>query len=219
MKKAIFLAVGMVLILFGLAQAYDDGDFQVWNTEAEEFKIAKDAKIALEQEFRWGDDAREFYYQHYDIGYFYNLKKYLNVGGGYRHILSLQRDKWKIENEPYVTATLFWGWLGSKFEDRSRMEYRHYDYQADAWRYRNKFTAKLPWKFTRLDFQPFLSDEIFVRFGGTNQFSENRLSAGWGMNLGKNVKAEIYYLLDTTKNSRGRWLDANVLGSKVKIAF
>lgn len=86
MKRIIFIIIGLVLVLAAKIYAYDDGDFQIWNTDVEEFKINNDSKIALEEEFRWGDNADEFYYHHYDIGFFYNLKKYLNIGGGYRYI-------------------------------------------------------------------------------------------------------------------------------------
>jgi hypothetical protein len=107
---------------------------------------------------------------------------------------------------------------GFKFEDRSRMEYRHFDYQADSWRYRNKVTVRLPWKLTRMEIQPYLSDEIHIGFGGTNQFNQNRFSPGVGMNLTKNIKAEIYYLLQSAKSS-GRWADTNILGTKLKLVF
>jgi hypothetical protein len=209
---------GLVLMASLKANAYDDGDFQVWNTDTEEFKISKDSKIVFEEEFRWGGSANEFYYHHYDAGFFYNLKKYLNIGGGYRHVYELKKGKFKPENEPYLTATLFWGIKGFKFEDRSRMEYRHFDYQADSWRYRNKVTVKLPWKFTKMEIQPYLSDEIHIGFGGTNQFNQNRFSSGVGMNLTENIKAEIYYLLQSAKSS-GRWADTNVLGTKLKLVF
>ena len=221
-KKKILIAIfilGLFSIILNIElYAYDDGDFQVWNTDVEEFKINDDSKLALEEEFRWGDNANEFYYHHYDIGFFYNLKKYLNIGGGYRHIYELKKGKFKIENEPYVTLTLLWGLKGLKLEDRSRMEYRHFDYQADSWRYRNKLTMKLPWKFTKMEIQPYLSDEILIGFGGISEFNQNRYSCGLGMNLTKNVKAEIYYMLQSTKSS-GRWIDANVLGTKVKLVF
>lgn len=214
-----FILVSLFLMVIPTAvYAYDDGDFQVWNTDVEEFKINKDSKIAFEEEFRWGDNANEFYYHHYDIGFFYNLKKYLNIGGGYRHIYELKKGKFKLENEPYLTATLLWDIKGFKFDDRNRMEYRHFVYQADSGRYRNKVTVKLPWKFTRIEIQPYLSDEIFVGFGGTNQFNQNRYSCGLGMNLTKNIKAEIYYLLQSSKASP-HWTDTNVLGTKVKMAF
>lgn len=218
MRKKIFLIIWLTLILTSQLYAYDDGDFQVWNTDVEEFKIGKNSKIAFEEEFRWADNANEFYYHHYDAGFFYNLKDYLNIGGGYRHIFELKKGKFKVENEPYVTATLLWSLKGFKFEDRNRMEYRHFDYQADSWRYRNKITMKLPWKFTRIEIQPSLSDEIFIGFGGTNQFNQNRFSSGLGMNLAKNIKAEIYYMLQSTKSS-GKWIGTNILGTKFKITF
>jgi hypothetical protein len=201
MKKMIFVMIGLALISAARVYAYDDGDFQVWNSDVEEFKINKNAKIAFEQEFRWGNNASEFYYQHYDAGFFYDLQKWLNIGGGYRHIYELKKGKFKPENEPYVTATLSWGLEGFKFEDRSRMEYRHFDYQEDSWRYRNKITLK-----------------IFVGFGSINQFSQNRFSAGTAMSIAKNIKAEVYYMLQTTKGS-GKWVDINVLGTKLKIVF
>ena len=218
MKKQIVLVMALLLIVTATAYAYDDGDFQVWNTDVEEFKINNNSKITLEEEFRWGDNAEEFYYHHYDMGFFYNLQKYLNIGGGYRYIYELKKGKFKLEKEPYVTATLLWDLKGLKFEDRNRMEYRNFQYQADSWRYRNKIAVKLPWKFTKIAIQPYLSDEIFVSCGGTNQFNQNRFSSGISMSLTKNVKAEVYYMLQSAKSS-GKWTDTKVLGTKLKVAF
>ena len=217
MLKLKVTVITLALIPPNLVYAYDDGDFQVWHTETQEIKINKDLRLACEEEFRWQDNANEFYYHHYDVGLFYNLKKYLNIGVGYRHVYELKKGKFKLENEPYVTTTLLWDLKGFKFEDRNRMEYRHFDYQADSWRYRNKFTVKLPWKFTRLEIQPYLADEIFLDLQN-KAFSRNRFYSGLCMSLTKNLKAEIYYLLQSTR-SRASWIDANILGTKVKLSF
>ena len=96
MNKAGLMFVGLILLLSANAFAYQDGDFQVWNTETEELKINNETKMVTEQEFRWGGNARDFYYQHYDLGFFYNLQKYLNVGAGYRHVLSKSGDKFLV---------------------------------------------------------------------------------------------------------------------------
>jgi hypothetical protein len=218
MKKFILAIIGLALILTTKVYAYDDGDFQVWNTDVEEVKINKDSKLAFEEEFRWGDNANEFYYHHYDIGFFYNLEKWLNIGGGYRHIYELKKGKFKLENEPYLTATLFSDLKGFKIEDRNRTEYRHFDYQSDSWRYRNKVTVKLPWKFTKLEIQPYISDEIFIGFDGATELNQNRFSPGLTMNLTKNLKLDVYYMLQDSKSS-GKWVDANILGTKLKLAF
>jgi len=209
--------MGLVLFLTAKLYAYKDGDFQVWNTDTEEFKINNDTKMVLEQEFRWGGSAKDFYYQHYDLGFFYNLQKYLNVGAGYRHVLSKSKGKFLLENEPYITATLLWDIAGFKFDDRNRLEYQHFDYKDDTWRYRNKFTVKLSWKFTKFDIQPYLSDEIFVLFDDSQRLNQNRASAGLGMTLTKNLKAEIYYMLQSSKSVK--WTQTNVLGTKLKLAF
>ncbi len=216
-RKISIIAVSLVVFLTVKLYAYDDGDFQVWNTDTEEFKINKDAKIAFEEEFRWGGSAKEFYYQHYDVGFFYNLQKYLNIGGGYRHVLSKSKGKFLVENEPYITATLSWDIAGFKFDDRSRLEYNHFDYKDDTWRYRNKLIVKLPWKFTKFEIQPYLSDEIFVLFDDSQRLNTNRFSSGLAMTLTKNLKAEIYYMLQSSKSRK--WTEINVLGTKLKLLF
>lgn len=33
-------------------------------------------------------------------------KNFWSVGGGYRHVYELSKGKFKIENEPYIAATL-----------------------------------------------------------------------------------------------------------------
>jgi len=217
MFKKLIVSAG-ILFLTVFAYAYDDNDLQIWNTDSEEFAISDNSKITMEEEFRWGDNAKEFYYHHYDAGLVYSLRKYLNISAGYRHIYELKRDKFKLERAPYAVAAFSWDIKGFKFEDRNRFEYRHFDYQADSGRYRNKITIKLPWKLTRLAIQPFVSDEVFLGFGGVNQFNQNRFSTGLGFNINKGVRAEIYYMLQSSK-SAGLWKGANVLGTKLKIAF
>lgn len=218
MMRIVFAIIGLTLLLTAKAYAYDDGDFQVWNTDVQELKVNDKTKIALEEEFRWGDNAHQFYYQHYDLGLFYALNQYLNAGAGYRQVYELKSGKFKPEEEPYVTATFLGDLKGFKFDDRNRLEYRHFNYQADSWRYRNKLTVKFPWKFTKIEIQPYVSDELFVGFGTISQFNENRFSCGLTVNLAKNLKAEIYYMLRCSKGA-GSWVDTNALGTKLKLAF
>ena len=48
MKKNLLLVLIVLLSVTGQATAYDDEDFQVWNTDVEELKVSPKAKIALE---------------------------------------------------------------------------------------------------------------------------------------------------------------------------
>lgn len=217
MKRIVMFLVGAFLFLSANAYAYDDGDFQIWNTDVEEFKLKKDLKLAFEEEFRWGDNAREFYYQHYDTGLFYELNKNWSVGAGYRHILNKSKGKFLVENQPYATLTFASQFAGFKYDDRSRFEYNHFDYKDDTGTYRNKLTVKLPWKLTKFEIQPYVSDEIFILFDDGQRLSKNRATAGLAINITKNFKGDIYYMLQSSKSTR--WTKANILGTKFKLVF
>jgi len=216
-----FIFISLFLsIVFG-AFAYDDGDFQVWNTDVEEIQLKQDLKLVLEQEFRWANNASEFYYQHYDAGLTYVLDKTWSVGAGYRQIYqrTTTNKPWLSESSPYAFVTYFGEFAGFKFDDRNRLEYQYYSYQNDTGRYRNKFTIKAPWKFTKLEIQPFVADEIFMMIGNGQGFNQNRLSGGFSFSPMKNLKAEIYYMFLSSKSSAGIWKDYNVLGTKAKVVF
>jgi len=54
--------------------------------------------------------------------------------------------------------------------------------------------------------------------GNDQGLNQNRLSGGLGFSLTKNVKAELYYMLLSSKNNN-IWKDTNVFGTKLKVAF
>ena len=219
MKRILSVIISLLFLSISKIYAYDDGDFQVWNTEVEEFKINKSSKIVLEEELRFADDASELYYQHYDGGYAYDFNKHFTLSMNYRQVYEKKAShgKFKVENRPHINAIAKDELSGFNLEDRNRLEYRHFDYQEDSWRYRNKFTVKLPWKFTSLQIRPYLSDEMFLNLNGIN-FNRNRFYCGFEFNITKNVKGELFYMLQSSK-SNGEWKQANVLGPRIKIAF
>jgi len=217
MYRKILILIGLTLTIATCGYAFDDGDFQVWHTENQEWNINKSTRITLEEEFRFGDGSSDFYYQHYDIGFVYSMNQHLDLGLNYRQVYEKINGDFKIENRPHMNAILKYDLWGFKLDDRNRFEYRHFDFQEDFWRYRNKFTLTLPWKFTRFKIQPYLADEGFLDLN-TRTFSRNRFYAGLGFTLIKNLKGEIYYLLQTSRGC-GKWTNANVLGTKLKIIF
>lgn len=216
-KKSFFAAIVFVMAIGATAYAYDNGDFQVWHTENQEFRIAKNSKIILEEEFRWGDDGSDFYYHHYDAGFRYSPNNNLDLGLNYRQVYEKKSGEFLEQNIPYAYATFKAEFSGFKLEDRNRVEYKHFDTQDDSWRYRNKFTLKFPWKWTKSGIQPYLADEIFIEMDN-GEFNRNRFYAGFGFDLLKHLRGEIYYLLQTSKSS-GSWVNANVLGTKLKLVF
>lgn len=211
---SVILAVGFG---HGASYAYEDGDFQIWHTEDQEVKVVKNTTYTMEEEFRYGGDAHELYYHHYDWGIVYDVTKYLSLGAAYRQVYDLKSGKFKEENRPHVTATVKWALCGFDCEDRNRFEYRHFRYQDDEVRYRNKLTIKLPWKLTRFNVRPYVADEVFADLNNA-AFVRNRFYSGMGFELNKNLKGEVYYMLQSSKNP-GAWRDVNALGLKLKLVF
>jgi len=52
MRKLILLVSAFLFLAALKSYAYDNHDFQVWNTDIEEFKISDNSKIGFEQEMR-----------------------------------------------------------------------------------------------------------------------------------------------------------------------
>lgn len=219
-KNAVRLVV-LVLFLAAVsfkAYAYENGDFQIWHTENQEVEIGKATKLTQEEEWRFGENASEFYYQHYDWGVVYGFDKRLDIGFNYRQVYEKYKQKWREENRPHVNATVKLDLWKFKFEDRNRLEYRHFRYKDDFIRYRNKFTLKYPIDFKKIKITPYVSDEVFIASNATG-FNENRFYAGTEFTLTKNLKVDLYYLLKDNRIKDEKWSCANVLGTKLKIIF
>jgi len=214
----ILCLVVLTLLFVPEGFSFGDGDFQYWNTESISKKINDDWKIALVQEFRWGDNARNPYYNHSDLGIVYSgLASWLDVGINYRHVHEEKSNDWKVENRPHLNADVKWKLFDVAFSNRGRLEYRNREDADNYWRYRNKFSIKLPLQLTKLEIQPYLADEIFYDFD-VETLNRNRLYGGFGFKIIKNLKGEIYYLWERTEKS-DKWNDINVLGTKLKLSF
>lgn len=200
------------------AYAYENGDFQMWETFGEDIKIGKSTKFAVEQEFRFGKDASEFFYQHYDWGFAWAFDKRLEIALGYRLIYEKYKLKWREEDAPYTNITAKLDIWKFKFEDRNRIEYRHFRFKDDSVRYRNRFVLKYPFDFHTIKIAPYTSDEIFVSSDGTG-FHQNRFQSGLEFELTRYVKADISYMMHSIRGKGDKWAKANVLWTKLKIAF
>jgi len=159
-KDLYLVFFGMVMVLFfsTVCMAFDDGDIQYWNTETVSWNVSDDWKVFLEEEFYFGNDAGEFYYQHSDLGVAYSgLAPWLDVQLSYRHIFEEKEGKWEEENRPHFNVVLKRDFAGMQISNRSRWEYRDKENASGGWRYRNKLTLKLPWRFTRFNLRPYIA--------------------------------------------------------------
>ena len=198
--------------------AYDNGDFQIWNTNDQDVKIGKATKLTLEEEYRYGENATELFYQHYDWGFAWAFDKAFELVLGYRLVLEKYQHKWRETDEPYTILTWKQDIWKLKFEDRNRIEYRHFRFAPDQVRYRNRFLLKYPFDFKTITIAPYSSDEIFVS-SNSSGFNQNRFEVGLEFGLTKYVKVSVEYMSQQIKGLNDKWYEANALWLKNRIAF
>ena len=221
MKKIFVLIIGFSLTIFFFLRecyAFDNGDFQYWCSGKVSAELSTNWKCDLEEELRFGDNARDFYFRHTDLGFTYSgIASWLDIGIHYRHINVEEREKWKTEKRPHLNAILKGKLFDVSLNNRGRFEYRNREDSENYWRYRNKFTVKFPFKFTKYHIQPYIADEIFYDFN-QNSLNGNRFYSGINIELVKHLKAEVYYLWLIGKKD-DKWIDLHVFGTKLKISF
>jgi hypothetical protein len=219
MKTGIVLGVFICLVLRSLsAFAGDNGDLQLWNTESIEVKLNDRWKAKVEEELRFENNISRLYYTHTDGGLVFKVNDNLDFGAHYRQIFERKKKEWEEEYRPYGYATFKWEWMDFKFSDKNRLEFRMKETTYDKWRYRNKLTAKFPWKWTSLEIQPYVADEIFIDLYG-EKLNRNRLYGGFGAKLMKHLKTDIFYMWQTSKQIPGKWKNYNVIGVKLNVVF
>ena len=223
MFKNIVKVAVLVLCLAGTGlnayAAYQDGDFQIWNTNAQDIKIGKATKFTMEEEFRYGETATEFFYQHYDWGFAWAFDKRFELALGYRQVYEKYKHKWRESDEPYTNLTWKQDIWKFKLEDRNRIEWRCFRFDfPDQIRYRNRVSLKYPFEFKSIKIIPYTSNEIFVSSNGRG-YNQNRFQSGIEFELTKYVKFDVSYMLQSIRGTGDKWYEANVLWLKEKISF
>ncbi|MBN3038094.1 MAG: DUF2490 domain-containing protein [Candidatus Omnitrophica bacterium] len=221
MKRGILSVTGLCLFVIfssGLCFGFDEGDFQCWHTGSITWKTAQNWNLKWEQEFRFGDNADDYYFWHSDLSATYSgFADWFDIGIGYRQIFEEKGNDWQEENRPQLDATLKFMLNSFKISNRGRLEYRNKPDADNSFRYRNKLTLTFPFKLTRFKIQPYVADEVFADFD-VGEMNRNRLYCGFNLEPVEHLKIELYYLWQESKKS-GNWSDCNVLGTKLKLSF
>jgi hypothetical protein len=220
-RNGILCAAAISVLLSGVCFGFDDEGFQWWTYVEMSTKIATDWKVTFQEEMRLGDDGGNLYYEHSSLMFTYSgLAKWLDVGAGFRLIYEKDsHDEFQPENRPQLDVTLKWMLFDYAVSSRNRIEYRDFTVEdkKDVWRYRNKFTVKMPFELTPLKLKPYTADEIFITLNDDN-IDKNRLYFGAIMPLRKGVDLDIYYMWQSSRSGH-EWKDIEVLGTGLKFEF
>ncbi len=220
-RTARVLLAALIIGLFAGPEclAYDDGDFQFWNSTCVFFDIHKDWKVAVEEGLKLGNDAGNAYYNYTDLGFVYRgLADWIDLGFNYKQAFSKDDEgHWLSENRPHFNVTVKGRLWDIDLSDRSRFEFRDKEVDEDLWRYTNQLKAKLPFELTSFKLRPYLADQVYLNFEGQT-FEKNRLYSGFTFKLPKNTEGGLYYVWQWSKCD-GMWSDLNAIGLDLKFSF
>lgn len=214
---AIGMSVCFVALIEMIAFAYEDGDQQFWSSGSIEGDLTESWKLKLEQQFRFGDSMADLYYRYTDIGVIWSAASWLNLGWNYAQLYQKTKGTWKEENRPHINGAIKWRCQSLELEDRNRLERRIREGAENVWMFRNKLSLALPVRWTRLDVQPYLADEIFVHLDESELY-RNRILGGFKGQLAPYLKADIFYLLQSSRAGEN-WIDYHVIGVKLKASI
>ena len=214
-----FVATAVVVFFNSVCFGSESGNLEYWQTSVFELDINKHFTFTAAEEFRLGRHNGNPYLYNVDLGLVYKgLANGPDIGLNFKK--EYEKDstgKLRQENRPHLNITFKGTVFDFATSNRTRLEYRNREKKEDLFRLRNKTTAKLPFKFTKFNLQPFVADELFLNLG-ENNVNQNRLSAGFSSKPAKNINVSVYYMWKTTKITGG-WSDTNVIGTQFKVIF
>lgn len=201
MKKYIILLL-TVFILKSISNAYD---------------IA----YQLEEEVRVKGEAG-LYYEHTQLTATLKYNKYLQPFIGYKLEFEdkLNTSMWSSKQQALLgnTVNIFNEKKYGKLDFRTQFEYAFIGTGGNDFRTRERLKYNTPWKFTKLEINPFIYDEVFFDLYHGHGFNNNRAGAGVDFKIYKNLNGSLFYYLNSSKKN-DNWIDSNIVALQAKVNF
>lgn len=124
------------------------------------------------------------------------LAPWLDAGAGVGYWDSKSRGVWDDAVFPIMYAKFKKTLLGLEINDRDRLDAEFPEHAEEGPVYRNALTIATAKKWTPLEIQPFVSDEIFYNFL-TKDMSENQAFAGFNFRVTENIGASLSFMMDS----------------------
>lgn len=162
------------------------------------------------------DRYKDWFFGYTGVSLGYQLDDRWSVRLGYRQAW-IELDEWQVEQRPFAEA-YFAKQIGDmRFSNRTRLEFRYFDYRDDELRLRNEITLQTPWKLTSLELQPYLEEEIFIG-DNINQVETNWLTGGLAWRPQKGLKLKAGYRWNRFRVGDD-WRDRDVLVLGLNLYF
>ena len=215
-----FLLITWFTSFYAFASPAKDEDFGIWSQNDIETKLSETIKMKAGEDLRFREHAGLSYYDTH-AGVSWQVVKNLALGAEYLQARQTRvkgkKDVWYWEERPRIYVTPQIKIKGFNFENRNLLEFRIKEEADNTLRYRNMTTITTPWKWTRFEFQPYASNELFFETD-RNGLVEDRLYSGLRLHIWRGLGGSLYYLRQYSKNAAAVWKESNILGIALKVA-
>ncbi|MCI0498893.1 MAG: DUF2490 domain-containing protein [Planctomycetales bacterium] len=215
MKKAAYVGFVILMTMSGLSYATDDNqEFRAQTVFS--FKLSESWKVDITEEFHFRDG--EHHEQENVVLFIYKAAEWLNLGAGFNQVYEKDSSHdWQREDRPFVEGTLLKNDLfGLKWSDRNRLEFRDFEDDEDAFRYRNRLRAHVPYNLLGLPLQPYAADEIFIQ--EQRGLYRNRIYTGLIWDVNKTLDIDFFVFQEKNETDSG-YDDRYMYGFEIKFSF
>jgi hypothetical protein len=219
------------LLLLSSAAFAREKDWQIWLDQSLGYDLTENSTLRADQSFRIKQDISRL--ETYTIQAGLQQHKWSWIEYGY-YLRYMRDDVYGVavnEIRPVFDLVLKWNWGKTRWDNRSRFEYRFRESRDDTFRYRNRQRLVLPWKLTPLDLKPYGAAELFLNPGDDTILVKNRLRAMVGIQTepdgfirkmelksGRRFTSDIYLMYQQTE-SLNTLVNEYILGIKLGFFF
>lgn len=147
----------------------------------------------------------------------YQINENWSLRAGYRHVWFRPQSDWLEEDRLFLEAYFADRFGGYRVTNRSRAEFRYFDYREDDVRLRNEITIEAPWELGSPSLRPYLEEEFFYGLRD-ERFEANWLGAGIAWRPADGIKLKLGYRRNRFR-AGDEWRDRNVVVTGINLFF
>ena len=201
--------VFLFLLLPVWAESYDEYEWGSAHNLFIKKTINERWSILSRSLFTTRDDFDDTFFATADLGVGYSFSKKIRASVAYRHAWFRPGDEWLEENRPLINLSIFQKWGAYRITNRSRMEFRFFDYKDDDLRFRNELRIETPWQIPGIPLKPYFEEEFFFS-KNAEKIDMNWLTAGLYYKPAPRVKLKCGYRW-YTQELGGEWRNRHML--------
>ena len=192
-------------------------DTQIWSDVQIFFALNRKTDVFATGTFRLGRNLTHPIDERIGGGFVFKPNKFFAVSPAYLHLAQqpLKNIK-RYENRLNLAVTLFYPFEKYLLSDRNQVERRFLSRRPDTWRYRNRLQIERTFNLGKLNFNGYLSDEVFYD-SGSKGWTRNRFLAGFTHKFSPRYALDVYSGRQNDGRTKpGNW---NIIGATLKIRF